>query len=175
MGTEIKTWQIINGRLAAIDTALKNEGRTEPYDLEPWLASNPEIIGADIMIIGRQVGTKSGSVDLLAIDRSGNTVIIEIKRDELPRESLSQAIDYASDIAEWTVERLSEVCSTYTRKTLEDAFNEAFPDVDLENINLNNTQRIVLVGFSIEASLERMIEWLSDSYGVNVNALCLVM
>jgi hypothetical protein len=30
MGTEIKTWQIINGKLTSIDTALRNEGRTEP-------------------------------------------------------------------------------------------------------------------------------------------------
>jgi hypothetical protein len=153
MGTEIKSWQIIDGKLVAIDSALKNEGRTEPYDLEPWLASNPEIIGSDIMIIGRQVMTKSGPIDLLGIDRSGNTVTIEIKRAELPRESLAQAVDYASDVAEWTVERLSEVCSNYTKKTLQEAFNEAFPDADLEGLNLNNTQRIVLVGFSIEASL----------------------
>ena len=173
MGTEIKTWQIINGKLTAIDSTLKTEKRTEPFDLEPWLASNPEIIGADLMIIGRQVPTKSGPIDLLGIDKSGNTVIIEIKRDELPRESLAQAIDYASDIAEWTVERLGDVCSEYTKKTFEDAFNESFPDVDLENVNLNSTQRIVLVGFSIQASLERMIEWLSDSYGVNVNAIVL--
>ncbi len=173
MGTEIKTWQIINGKLISVDAALKHEGRTEPYDLEPWLASNPEIIGTDVMIIGRQVMTKSGPIDLLGIDKSGNTVIIEVKRDELPRESLAQAIDYASDVAEWTVERLSEVCSEYTQKTFGDAFNEAFPDIDLENVNLNSTQRIVLVGFSIEASLERMIEWLSDSYGVNVNAIVL--
>lgn len=173
MGVEIKTWQITNGRLISIDTGLKNEGRTEPYDLEPWLASNPEIIGADIMIIGQQVMTKSGPIDLLGIDKSGNTIIIEIKRDELPRECLAQAIDYASDIAEWTVERLSEVCSKYTKKTFEDFFNEEFPDVDLENVNINSTQRIVLVGFSIEASLERMIEWLSNSYGVNANAIVL--
>ena len=173
MGTEIKTWQIVNGKLEAIDTALKDEGRTEPYDLEPWLASNPEIIGPDIMIIGRQVPTKSGLIDLLGIDRSGNTVIIEIKRAELPRETLAQAIDYASDVAEWTVERLSEICADYTRKTFEEAFSEAFPDADLENLNINSTQRIVLVGFSIEASLERMIEWLSDSYGVNLNAIVL--
>ncbi len=52
MGTEIKSWQIVNGSLVAIDKVLKNEGRTEPYDLEPWLASNPEIIGEGIMIIG---------------------------------------------------------------------------------------------------------------------------
>ncbi len=173
MGTEIKSWQIIDGKLTPIDTGLKNEGRTEPYDLEPWLASNSEIIGTGILIIGRQVMTRSGPIDLLAIDKSGNTVTIEIKRAELPRESLAQAIDYASNIAEWTVEKLSEVCSEYKKMTLQDAFNEAFPDIDLETVNLNSTQRIILVGFSIEASLERMIEWLSDSYAVNVNAVVL--
>src|SRR3972149_6032620 len=158
MGTEIKTWEIIEGSRALIGTSLKTEGRTE-HDLEPWLSSNPEIIGTDIMIIGRQVKTKSGPIDLLGIDKSGNTVIVEIKRGELPRETLAQAIDYASDVAEWTVERLSEVCADYTKKTFEEAFNEAFPDADLENVNLNSTQRIVLVGFSIESSLERMIGW----------------
>lgn len=173
MGTEIKTWQIVDGKLAAIVTGLKDGGRTEPYDLEPWLASNPEIIGTDIMIIGRQVMTKSGPIDLLGADRSGNIVIIEIKRAELPRETLAQAIDYASDVAEWTVERLSDICADYTKKTFEEAFDEAFPDADMENLNINSTQRIVLVGFSIEASLERMIEWLSDSYGVNLNAIVL--
>ncbi len=173
MGTEIKSWQIVNGSLIAIDAVLKDEGRTEPYDLEPWLASNPEIIGAGIMIIGRQVMTKSGPIDLLGIDRSGNTVIIEIKRAELPREALAQSIDYASCVAEWNVERLSEVCSGYTKKTLQEAFSQAFQDIDLENLSLNDSQRIVLVGFSIEASLERMIEWLSDTYGVNLNAVVL--
>ena len=173
MATEIKTWQIVNGKLTAVDTALKDEGRTEPYDLEPWLASNPEIIGTDILIIGRQVMTKSGPIDLLGVDRSGNTVIIEIKRDELPREALAQAIDYASDVAEWTAEKIGEICADYTTKPFGEAFSEAFPDADLETLNLNSTQRIVLVGFSIEASLERMIEWLSDSYGVNLNAIVL--
>ena len=173
MATELRTWQIIDGKLTAIDSSLQDEGRTEPYDLEPWIASNPEIIGANIIIIGRQVRTTSGPLDLLGIDKSGNTVIVEIKRDQLPRECLAQAIDYASDVAGWTVERLSEVCSKYTTRTLEDAFNEAFPDVDLESVNLNATQRIALVGFSIETSLERMIEWLSDSYDVNVNATVL--
>jgi len=117
--------------------------------------------------------TKSGPIDLLGLDRSGNTVIIEIKRAELARDSLAQAIDYASDVVEWTVERLGEVCSGYASKPLEETFGEAFPGVDLEMVNLNSTQRIVLVGFSIEASLERMVGWLSDSYGVDVNAIVL--
>ncbi len=173
MGTEIKTWQIVNGKLQPITTNLKQEGRKEPYDLEPWLESNPEIIGADIVIIGRQVMSKSGPIDLLGIDKSGNLIIVELKRDQLPRGALAQAIDYASDIAEWSIEKISEVCSAYSNKTLEEVFNEHFPEIDLENVNINSTQRIVLIGFSVESSLERMIEWLSDGYNVNINAVVL--
>jgi len=173
MGTEIKTWQIAAGKLMPVQTALKNEARTEPYDLEPWIASQPDIVSTDLLIVGRQVQTRSGPIDLLAIDSSGNTVIIELKRDELPRECLAQAIDYASDVAGWTVERLGEVCAAYLKKPLDLAFGEAFPDADIENLSINSAQRIVLVGFSIESSLERMIEWLSDTYSVNVNAVVL--
>jgi hypothetical protein len=51
MGTEIKIWQIVDGKLQPITTNLKDEGRTEPYDLEPWLEFNPSILGSDIVII----------------------------------------------------------------------------------------------------------------------------
>jgi len=173
MGTEIKTWQIVDGKLQSVTTNLKDEGRTEPYDLEPWLESNAGILGPDIVIIGRQTMSKSGPIDLLGIDKTGNIVIVEIKRDKLPREALAQAIDYASDAAEWSVEKLGEICSEYSGKTLEETFAESFPDVDVENININDTQRIILVGFSVEASLERMIEWLSDNFNVNINAVVL--
>jgi len=173
MGTEIRTWQIVDGNLEAINTSLGKEGRTEPYDLEPWIASNPVIIGSAIAIIGRQVMSKSGPIDLLGIDRSGNLVVIELKRDKIPREALAQAIDYASDIADWGIDKISEVTSDYANKTLEDLFADVFPEVDVEALNVNNTQRIILVGFAIEASLERMIEWLSDGFGVNINAVVL--
>ena len=53
MATQIRTWQIINGRLEPIASQLKDHGRTEPYDLEPWIESNPTIVGEDIAIIGR--------------------------------------------------------------------------------------------------------------------------
>ena len=173
MGTEIKTWQIVDGKLQTINTNLRDEGRTEPYDLEPWLESNPAILGQDIVIIGRQARSKSGPIDLLGIDKNGNTVIVEIKRDKLPREALAQAIDYASDAAEWSIERLSEMCSEYSGKSLEEVITESFPDIDVENLNINDTQRIILVGFSVESSLERMIEWLSDRFNVNINAVIL--
>jgi len=173
MATTTKTWQIIDGELKPVESTLSQAGRTEPYDLEQWIASDSAILGPELLIIGRQVSTESGPLDLLAVDSSGNLVIVELKRDKLPREALVQAIDYASDVASWSTEKISETCSKHTGKDLDDALTDAFPEIDLEAINLNETQRILLVGFSIEGSLERMIEWLSDSFDVNVNAIVL--
>ena len=68
---------------------------------------------------------------------------------------------------------MSEVCSKHSGKTLDEALIEAFPDIDIESINVNETQRIVLIGFSVESSLERMIEWLSNTYAVSINAIVL--
>ena len=110
---------------------------------------------------------------MLGIDKHSNTVIIELKRDKLPREVLAQSIDYASDVADWSIEKLSEICIQFTGESLEDHLAESFPDISLENLNINETQRIILVGFGIERALERILNWLSDSYGVNINAFLL--
>ena len=124
-------------------------------------------------IIGRQVQTRSGPLDLLGIDKSGNVVVVELKRNRLPREVLAQAIDYASDIANWSIDKLSEVCTDYTGKTLEDFLSEAFEDISIEGVTINQEQRILMVGFRVEESLERMITWLSDGYSVSINAIVL--
>jgi len=168
MATEIKVWQIINDKLESIET-----GRREKEDLEKWIKSNPSILGQDILIIGEQVPTKSGIIDLLGIDKSGDLIIIELKRDKIPKEALSQVIDYASDVASWDIDKLSEICTEYTGLELEDYLNEKFEDINLENLPINKTQRILFVGFSIEESLQRMIEWLSNNYDVSINAVIL--
>ncbi len=173
MSTEIKVWQIIDDKLEPIETTMKDAGRKEVDHLEKWIKSNPSILGQDLLIIGEQVSSKSGTMDFLGIDRSGNLVIIELKRDKLPRDVLSQVIDYASDVASWDVDKINEVCTKYTSYTLEDYLNERFEDIDLEDFIVNKTQRILLVGFSIDESLQRMIEWLSDGYGVSINAVVL--
>ena len=106
MATEIKVWQIVDDKLELIETTMVETGRKETVDLEKWIKTNPMILGQDLLIIGEQVSTKSGAPDFLGIDKSGNLVVIELKRDILPRQVLSQAIDYASDVASWDVARL---------------------------------------------------------------------
>jgi hypothetical protein len=153
MAIEIKTWEIINGQLIEIKTSMTEHDRREKDDLEQWIKSEQSILGTDIKIIGEQVRTASGPLDYLGIDDKGNLVIIELKRDRLPREALAQAIDYASDVAKWEIDTISEVCLNYTGQSIEDFISENFEEVDRENITINQIQRITLVGFAIESSL----------------------
>ncbi|TMS41013.1 MAG: DUF91 domain-containing protein [Methanobacterium sp.] len=173
MTTEIGVWEIINGRLESIDISLAQAGRKEVEDLEKWIKDNPIILGQDILIIGEQVRTKSGPLDLLGIDKSGNLVIIELKRDRLPREVIAQALDYVSDISTWDLDKVNEECIKFSESSLEDYLNENFEDIELEDLKVNENQRLLLVGFSIDEPLERMIEWLSNNFGVGLNAVIL--
>jgi len=115
MATEIQVWQIVNGNLNVIDSSLVEAGRKEVDDLEKWIKSNPTILGGNISIIGEQVTTKSGFIDFLGIDKLGNLIVIELKRDRLPREVVAQAIDYASDVASWDVDKVNEVDNIHNK------------------------------------------------------------
>lgn len=67
--------------------------------LEDWLEANPDGIIEDgrIMIIGRQVVTNLGGfIDLLGLDRQGDVVVVELKWDRTPRDTIAQCLEYAS-------------------------------------------------------------------------------
>jgi len=71
----------------------------EESTLEEWLESNPGGILEEggLLVLGRQVVTNLGGyIDLLGVDREGNAVVIELKRDRTPRDVIAQALEYAS-------------------------------------------------------------------------------
>lgn len=73
--------------------------------LEDWLESNPDGIVEDgrILIIGRQVVTNFGGfIDLLGLDREGDVVVVELKRDRTPRDTIAQSLEYVSFVSGWT-------------------------------------------------------------------------
>jgi hypothetical protein len=173
MATQIQTWQIKNGKLIEVNTSLSQNGRREKDDLEQWIKSNPEILGKDIAIIGEQVQTKSGPLDFLGIDNNGNTVIVELKREKLVREVIAQVIDYASDVANYNVDQLNDYCLKYSGKTLLEYLPERFPEKSIEDLVINKSQRLLLVGFAIDDKLTRIIDWLSTGYNLSINAIIL--
>jgi RecB family endonuclease NucS len=84
--------------------------------LENWFESNPDGIVEEgrILIIGRQVATNFGGfIDLLGLNREGDVVVVELKRDRTPRETLAQALEYASFVARLDIEQLESILRSY--------------------------------------------------------------
>ena len=87
-----------NGKMSPYRESIFKEDNRES-DLETLLENNPEYFfeNSRVLIIGRQVTTNLNSfIDLLGIDSSGNTLVIELKRNKTPRETIAQILEYSS-------------------------------------------------------------------------------
>lgn len=134
--------------------------------LESWLESNPDSIIEDgsLLIIGRQVSTNLRSfIDLLALDRSGSTVVLELKRDYTPRETIAQALEYASFVETLDYEQLELILRKYTGTEGENLseYHRAFFGLDeSESVSFNKDQRIVIVGSDITPEIRQTATFL---------------
>ncbi|HED01011.1 MAG TPA: DUF91 domain-containing protein [Proteobacteria bacterium] len=167
MTMSMKLWSIDNDRSLKpiLTTKLNLEAQ-----LEDWIANDPTILDLDLMVLGRQIRTYYGGViDILALNREGDTVIIELKRDKTPRDIVAQCIDYASWVNDLTENEILEIHKSYTGKSLEAAYQTVFEDQLPES--LNEKHQIVIVAASLDDATERIIEYLSEKHSVNINAV----
>jgi len=169
MPQDIRVWEIINrnGLRECRKSKLDLEER-----LENWLGQDISLISTDLLVIGRQVETDFGGIiDLLCIDYNGDIVIVELKRDKTPREVTAQILDYASWVKDLPNERLTDIANKYlgTRGPLDEAFKNKFGSEIPETLNVRH--KMLIVASEIDASSERIIKYLSDTYGVSINAV----
>src|SRR6266550_1078966 len=74
-------------------------------ELEAWKEADPSLVDRGLVVLKRQLNLgAAGRLDLLCVDQQGRLVVVEIKRATLIRETIAQAIDYASVIASWSAE-----------------------------------------------------------------------
>lgn len=168
MPEDIRIWEILDGdNLREVEKSkLDLEER-----IENWLERDISIISNDLLVIGRQVETDFGGIiDLLCIDPEGDLVIVELKRDKTPREITAQTLDYASWVKDLSNEKITEIAGKYLGESdsLEEAFKRRF-DSELPEI-LNEHHKMMIVASEIDSSSERIIKYLSDTYGVSINA-----
>lgn len=168
MSEQLRLWSIGNEALSEIQrTKLDLESR-----IEQWVSSDISLIDPSLLIIGRQVATDYGGfIDLLCIDSKANLVVIELKRDLTPREVTAQALDYASWVKDLSIDRINEIANSYLGPSgpLETAFLRRFHEELPEVVNENHS--IIIVASDIDPSTERIMNYLSDSYGVGINAV----
>ena len=148
--------------------------RSKPLDaeerLETWLANDPSLLGIDIVLIGRQVVTRHGGrVDLLGLDRDANCVIIELKKGRTPRDVVAQLLDYGSWVQDLGFDELDAICERFRNTGIVPAFSEAFGDSIPETVNAEH--RLFLAASELDDSSERIIEYLSVTHGLGVNAV----
>lgn len=166
MPTEMKLWRIADEQPKVLTPmSLDLESR-----LEEWLRKDIGLISNDLLVIGQQVPTSyGGSIDLLAIDSVGNLVVLELKRDKTPRDTVAQLLDYGSWVQDLDHEEIENIASEFLDNTsLEDAFQENF-QIELPEV-LNERHRLYLVAASLDAASERIVKYLSETHDVDINA-----
>lgn len=150
-------------------TRFRDEDLLEEH-LEDWVEDNPGLLGEPLLIIGRQVMIPDvkDRVDLLAVDPDGNAVVVELKRGSLSDPVDMQALRYASYLSKWGFEDFERVAANH-RGANEDGYNF---NADLEKFfegagidetpNVNEDQRIVIVGTSVREKLGSVALWLNE-------------
>jgi len=165
-------WRIDEGL-----TRLTSASMAKEVDLERYIAADVSILNANWLIIGRQVPSDVGPIDLLAIDRSGALIVIELKRQQTTRDITAQALDYASWVDDLTSDEIAGIYKRYcdrwrpeaSRTTLDQAFSQRF-GAELPIEELNSSHQIVLVASELDPRTERIVRYLAKR-GVEMNIL----
>ena len=155
-------------------------GFTERKHLQEWLAHEPSALGEELLIIQKEFDGFDDTrerLDLLALDKDGNLVIIENKLDDSGRDVVWQALKYASYCASLTKAQIVEIYQQYLDRyepvTGEvDLLNAPAsasaricefldaPDLDELKLNLGNSQRIMLVAANFRKEVTSTALWL---------------
>lgn len=137
-------------------------------DLETLLEENPEYFfdNSKLMIIGRQVYTNfKAIIDLLGVDEFGNTVVIELKRDKTPRETLAQLIEYAAFIDNLDYDQLNQIYQNYLANDegvdLKDDHWEYYKsEMEGREISWNKKSKLVIVASNITPEIKQSAMYL---------------
>ena len=172
MTTSIGVWEIDGARPQRL---LSGQVDLEAH-LEAWIEQDPALVQAGLTIVGRQVWTEGGPLDLLAIDPQGRWVVIEIKRGQVLRDTIAQALDYASCIARMSVDELREQVDPYLSKHGHGSTSslDAIMRDRQGGLEEEGDQRdidIIVVGTGTDRGLERMVEFLSRSGDIAITVV----
>lgn len=133
-------------------------------DLENLLAENLNDLymeDAQLMPIFQE-RQRQEEPDLLALDKNGNLVVFELKRDEVQGDTTIQVMRYTQNYGQKSYFELNKIYKKYnlTGLELKNAHKEAFGlDKALDESEFNKKQKMVIVGNSFDISLINAVEY----------------
>jgi len=143
----------------------------ERYDIQEWLEKRVDIVGEDLLLISKELPLQTGlRLDLLAIDKSGNLVVIELKRNSSDRNIEFQAIKYASFCSTLLRDDIVRIHSEYLNISIDEASNRISEYINVDLNEINQDQRIILVALDFHSDIVSSVLWLRD-YEINIECL----
>ncbi|MCX7112644.1 MAG: DUF4268 domain-containing protein [Proteobacteria bacterium] len=152
-------------------------GFGERTHLQEWLANNPEALGESLLIIQKEFDGFDDTrerLDLLALDKKANLVLVENKLDDSGRDVVWQALKYASYCSSLRKEQIVRIFQQYLDRvqpgtdatTVLCEFLEV-QDLDEVIFNPGNNQRIVFVAAKFRKEVTSTVMWLI-SHGIRL-------
>ncbi len=167
-----------SNRISRLETKKFSElGFTERKHLQEWLANEPEALGEELLIIQKEFDGFSETrerLDLLALDKDGNLVIIENKLDDTGRDVVWQGLKYASYCSNLSKAQILDIFQQYlvSINSGEDGISMICefletPDFDEVVLNQGSRQRLIFVAAKFRKEVTSTALWLIN-YGVDV-------
>jgi hypothetical protein len=162
----IELWDLVPDEHGVRDAMLLQAAPADETErlLEDLIVRRPELLGGGVTLVGRQVPTLGGPLDLLGIDQDGHVVVLELKRGVLTRDAVAQVLDYVSDIAEKGEESLARLIETNSGhngipaiEDFIDWYAQQYPDSDGL---LAKPPRMILVGLGVDERARRITSFL---------------
>ena len=144
----------------------------ERQHIEEWLRKKPEVMGEELLIIGHEYDKfeVNERLDLLALDKDGKLVIIEVKRDNSGSAVDFQALKYASYCSRLTAKDILDIYREYIdnfglnlNPEQEIMYFLQVEDEDVLNEKLNNSQRIIVIGKEFDKRILSVCTWLYEN------------
>ena len=154
-------------------------GFKEREHLQEWIAKDPSCLGEELLIIQKEFDGFQETrerLDLLALDKQGNLVIIENKLDDSGKDVTWQVIKYASYCSSLSKEDLRNIYQQYLKtihsdSSAEESLAEFLGKEDYSEVLINqgSGQRIMMIAGKFRKEVTSTVIWLMN---FNIRVQC---
>jgi hypothetical protein len=153
------------------------ESIREREDLQRLLVQRIDIIGEDLLVVAEEYGLFQDSrrrVDILALDRAGNLVVVELKRTDDGGHMELQALRYAAMVSTITLDHLIDVYAEAHGMPEVDARETVVGWIDEPIEELPNHVRVILVSADFSTEITSTVLWLNENYSTDISCFRIV-
>lgn len=147
-------------------------GLRERTHLQQWMADTPDALGEELLIIQQEFDGFADTrerLDLLALDKTGQLVIIENKLDDTGRDVVWQALKYAAYCSTLKKAQVLDIFQRYLDRhrdggDAETKISEFLDEDSLDEVVLNagTDQRIIFIAANFRREVTAAVLWLLD-------------